>query len=69
MDFSRPLSPNFSAKVSIYQDVPGLQLAKCTYGGMEGWPRSKSRSTKVLKFSTDFFRRDFRVAYLEVWDD
>ncbi len=46
-----PHSPNFFHSASIYQDVPGLQLAKCTYAGMRTDSRRKSLSICSLKLS------------------
>jgi hypothetical protein len=50
-----PIPLFFSTAASIYQDVSGLQLAKCTYGGIAGRFRLKSGSAKILKFFQRFF--------------
>jgi hypothetical protein len=37
-----PHNPKFLDTASIYQDVPGLQSAKCTYAGMQADSHRKS---------------------------
>ncbi len=46
-----PHNPKFFATASIYQDVPGLQLAKCTYASMRTDARHKPCLAWALKLS------------------
>jgi hypothetical protein len=48
-----PHNPKFFHTASLYQDVSGLQTAKCTYAGMRADFRNKSLLALVLKFSKE----------------
>jgi hypothetical protein len=46
-----PHNPKFFHTASLYQDVPGLQSAKCTYVGTQADSRRKLRLPFALKVS------------------
>jgi hypothetical protein len=48
-----PHNPKYFHTAFIYQDVPGLQSAKCTYAGIRADPRRKTLSALILKFSKE----------------